>query len=133
MEKDDPHLYTFRKVLGRHQGEGIECRFCNLTSFHPNDIENRYCGYCDIFHDDISEVLTRAVAGELPREWGIRWPLAPEGFAPLGRGPPPIAGPSYPAQRVKFGPSRPGGPVFFAPFRNGGYNPRNRGNYQCAN
>jgi hypothetical protein len=74
MEKDDPHLYTFRKVLGRHQGEGIECRFCNLTSFHPNDIENRYCGYCDIFHDDISEVLTRAVAGELPREWGIRWP-----------------------------------------------------------
>lgn len=74
MESTDPHLYTFRMVLGKHQGPGIECRFCNLASFHPNDIQNKYCGYCDIFHDDISEVLTLAVAGELPQEWARQWP-----------------------------------------------------------
>lgn len=77
----EPRLLTYRMVLGKHQGPGIECRFCNLASFNPNDALNKYCGYCDIFHDDISEVLTLAVAGELPFTWIRQWPRVAEYFS----------------------------------------------------
>jgi hypothetical protein len=30
----------------------ITCNTCGLTSHHPRDIMNRYCGRCNIFHDD---------------------------------------------------------------------------------
>lgn len=29
----------------------IRCITCGLTSFHLNDVENLYCGYCKKFHD----------------------------------------------------------------------------------
>ncbi len=36
------------------QGAGgedlITCRFCGLTSAHPEDVRNRYCGHCHLFH-----------------------------------------------------------------------------------
>ena len=28
----------------------IRCRVCGLTSFNPNDIEQKYCGNCHAFH-----------------------------------------------------------------------------------
>lgn len=99
MEATDPHLFTFRSVLGKHQGPGIECRFCNLASFHPNDIQNKYCGYCNIFHDDISEVLTLAVAGELPREWARQWPGVADYFS-HGAAPGLPPGDSQPPRKV---------------------------------
>lgn len=29
---------------------GITCRPCHLTSFHPEDIANRFCGKCGRWH-----------------------------------------------------------------------------------
>jgi hypothetical protein len=31
---------------------GIRCLRCARLSFHPKDIEERYCGACHIFHED---------------------------------------------------------------------------------
>jgi len=30
----------------------ITCLKCNKTSYHPKDVENKYCGYCHEFHRD---------------------------------------------------------------------------------
>jgi len=30
----------------------ITCKHCGRTSYNPGDIENRYCGHCNVFHDD---------------------------------------------------------------------------------
>jgi hypothetical protein len=32
-------------------GKAITCARCRLTSHHPKDVENRYCGNCHIFHE----------------------------------------------------------------------------------
>ena len=34
-------------------GQSITCLHCRMTSYHPKDVENRYCGHCHIFHDDV--------------------------------------------------------------------------------
>jgi uncharacterized OB-fold protein len=31
---------------------GIRCHTCGQTSFHPKDINERYCGACHVFHED---------------------------------------------------------------------------------
>jgi hypothetical protein len=33
-------------------GKAITCATCRLTSLNPNDVRNRYCGHCHVFHDD---------------------------------------------------------------------------------
>jgi hypothetical protein len=33
-------------------GKRITCGRCGLTSHNPNDVAQRYCGNCKIFHDD---------------------------------------------------------------------------------
>lgn len=30
----------------------ITCLKCNKTSYHPKDVQNKYCGYCHEFHKD---------------------------------------------------------------------------------
>lgn len=36
-----------------NQGQAwIECKVCGLVSWHPKDVEERYCGHCHQFHDD---------------------------------------------------------------------------------
>lgn len=30
----------------------IICLCCGVRSFNPNDIENKYCGYCHQYHED---------------------------------------------------------------------------------
>lgn len=32
----------------------ITCPRCRLTSYHPSDIRERYCGFCHRFHDDLT-------------------------------------------------------------------------------
>ncbi len=32
-------------------GKSIKCLICGLTSYNPNDVENRYCANCNVFHD----------------------------------------------------------------------------------
>jgi Zn finger protein HypA/HybF involved in hydrogenase expression len=33
----------------------ITCPRCSLTSYHPKDISERYCGRCHAWHDDIGK------------------------------------------------------------------------------
>lgn len=33
-------------------GKAITCGTCGLTSVNPNDVRNRYCAHCHVFHDD---------------------------------------------------------------------------------
>jgi len=32
--------------------EWIECNTCLMRSYNPNDVQHRYCAFCDVFHDD---------------------------------------------------------------------------------
>jgi hypothetical protein len=38
-------------------GEAITCFFCRRTSHNLNDVTQRYCGYCNTFHDDAMRAL----------------------------------------------------------------------------
>lgn len=41
-------------ALGRRGGvKGITCLCCGLGSAHPTDIRERYCGFCNAYHDDV--------------------------------------------------------------------------------
>ena len=33
-------------------GKSITCLRCGRTSHNRNDVAQRYCGYCHVFHDD---------------------------------------------------------------------------------
>jgi len=35
-----------------NDGGSITCLICGLTSHHPEDVRQRYCGRCHCFHDD---------------------------------------------------------------------------------
>ena len=41
--------YSF---LHRKGNAGIKCHTCGLTSWNFNDVRERYCGKCHVFHDD---------------------------------------------------------------------------------
>lgn len=34
-------------------GKSITCKRCKMTSYNLNDVEQRYCGHCKVYHDDI--------------------------------------------------------------------------------
>lgn len=34
-------------------GKSITCKKCKLTSHCARDVENHYCGYCHVFHDEL--------------------------------------------------------------------------------
>lgn len=42
----------------------ITCPVCKMTSYHPKDIEYKYCGNCHNFHDLLlrTEALDREIA-----------------------------------------------------------------------
>lgn len=35
-----------------HDGKSILCETCGRRSFHPEDVANKYCGHCHVFHED---------------------------------------------------------------------------------
>jgi hypothetical protein len=41
----------------------ITCLICGATSPNPNDVRLRYCGSCNVFHDDVRELAT-ALSGK---------------------------------------------------------------------
>ena len=43
--------------------ERITCPRCGMTSYHPEDVRQRYCAGCHIFHDDDEALLSIALAG----------------------------------------------------------------------
>lgn len=44
----DPREWTPRPMKGT--GIAIKCLRCNMTSWHPKDVEHLYCGNCHEFH-----------------------------------------------------------------------------------
>lgn len=64
-----------------HDGKAIRCGECARTSWNPNDITHRYCGFCNKFHDDeagnIMGIYYTLTADRLPIpcfdlvEWGM--------------------------------------------------------------
>lgn len=45
---------TFRIVMtGIHKPAAIHCLLCGSVSFNVNDVSQRYCGRCHLFHDSI--------------------------------------------------------------------------------
>ena len=34
-------------------GKSITCLGCGSISFHPQDVEHKYCVHCHVFHEDI--------------------------------------------------------------------------------
>jgi hypothetical protein len=43
-------------------GKAIKCLLCGLTSYHPKDVEHRYCGHCKAFHEDLAMARRVAIA-----------------------------------------------------------------------
>lgn len=42
---------TYQIIGG--QRPAIKCLMCSLISYHSQDVEMRYCAYCQVFHEDI--------------------------------------------------------------------------------
>ena len=40
-------------------GKSIRCLICGTTSYNPNDVAQRYCGFCHVFHDDVVSTYLR--------------------------------------------------------------------------
>jgi hypothetical protein len=38
------------------EGKAIKCLLCELTSYHPEDVRQHYCGRCRLFHDDLEKL-----------------------------------------------------------------------------
>jgi hypothetical protein len=51
----------------------ITCRRCGLTSHNPNDVAQRYCGGCHVFHDNILTVwVIYRHPKDFPKSWVLR-------------------------------------------------------------
>lgn len=46
-------------VLTINNQRGIRCMRCEITSYHPMDIEHLYCGKCHRFLESVIEVLPK--------------------------------------------------------------------------
>jgi hypothetical protein len=45
-----------------NDGRAIRCRRCGLTSHNPNDVAQRYCGQCKVFHEDVGPSVAALLA-----------------------------------------------------------------------
>ena len=46
-----------REAIKRFEFGFITCPRCHLTSYNQNDVENRYCGNCHMYHDQMGSGL----------------------------------------------------------------------------
>jgi len=44
----------------------IRCLLCGRTSYNANDVAERYCANCCVFHDDLATVHRLVTAGDVP-------------------------------------------------------------------
>ena len=51
--KDVPAFENHFRLLEMEGKHAIQCKLCGLISYHPKDIEHKYCGNCHVFLDDI--------------------------------------------------------------------------------
>ena len=43
-------MSTYRIGEGEYGYPYIKCLICGFLSYHPDDIKNKYCGFCNEFH-----------------------------------------------------------------------------------
>lgn len=64
MPYEIDHSLTYKLVYQDSGGVAvaIRCKGCGLVSHHPDDVAQRYCAFCHVFHNDIpvSKVLNWA-------------------------------------------------------------------------
>lgn len=53
-------------VYEKGQPASIVCFSCGFVSYNQNDIENRYCGRCHLFHDDEARKQTLKTYAIIP-------------------------------------------------------------------
>ena len=41
---------TYELVRSGSGQQGIICRWCGHISYHPEDVRQKYCGFCHVFH-----------------------------------------------------------------------------------
>lgn len=51
IPKQTDKTYEITIVTGSHTN-AIKCLKCGKTSYNPNDVKYKYCGYCNEFHKD---------------------------------------------------------------------------------
>jgi hypothetical protein len=58
-------------------GRAIICLRCGLTSYNAGDIENRYCGHCNLFHEPEVSMVAFDEGQPLPAAsaFGGDWPI----------------------------------------------------------
>ena len=42
---------TYEILLDTGEGRAIRCNVCGMTSYNANDVRERYCGRCHVFHE----------------------------------------------------------------------------------
>ena len=51
--KEEKKGYTiFDTNLDGGDTKSIRCHRCGRTSYNQNDVKNRYCGFCHVFHEE---------------------------------------------------------------------------------
>lgn len=56
-------MNDFKKYFINNRGKSIICMTCGKESHNPNDVREKYCGYCHKFHDEKS-INVRRTAGD---------------------------------------------------------------------
>lgn len=51
-QQDTPTGYAIHPDPDAPAGYVITCHRCGLTSANPNDVSNKFCGFCHRFHED---------------------------------------------------------------------------------
>jgi hypothetical protein len=47
---------TYRLIGDALQSpRAIQCLVCGRVSHNPNDVAEKYCGYCRVFHEDAAQ------------------------------------------------------------------------------
>jgi ribosomal protein L37E len=47
----------------------ITCHLCGRTSHHPEDVRQRYCANCHVFHDDLARLVWAVRKGIVAPEY----------------------------------------------------------------
>jgi hypothetical protein len=54
-----------------NHGKAIKCLRCNRISHNPNDIRERYCANCHVFHEDLSDFEESHAIYEQKKKEGV--------------------------------------------------------------
>lgn len=57
LNDDDGKASTYEIIYEFGKPKAIKCNVCDMTSHNPNDILHKYCGNCEMFHEDRNEPM----------------------------------------------------------------------------